>query len=162
MQHRMPTVDVAGHVLDILGTEGRLLFNSSRGAWWLPNTHFMPDGEHDQWQSLAPEIPDGFDPAGSAVLDEYWFVEEYVNALDEGRDHESSGAEATHVMEIMMGIFKSAAYGRHVELPQAERDHPLLRWRRENGLGEPAPMPRGVKEWEAAEDRRLGRTVSRS
>ncbi len=158
MQHRLPTVDVAGHTLDILGTEGRVLVNSSRGAWSLSNTHYLPDGDNDQWQPLAPEIPDSFDPAGRAVLDDYWFVEEYVNALDEGRDHESSGAEATHVMEIMMGIFESAAYGRPVDLPQTKRDHPLLRWRRENGLGEPAAMPRGVKEWVEAEEQRLGRT----
>ena len=159
MQHRLPTVDVAGHALDILGTEGRLLFNSSQGAWWLPNTHFMPDGEHDQWQRLDPVIPDGFDAGGSAHIVDYWFVEEYVNALDEGRDHESSGAEATHILEIIMGIFESAAYGRPVELPQAQRDHPLLRWRRENGLGVPAPMPRPVQEWLDAEDQRLGRAA---
>lgn len=157
MQHRLPVVDVAGHALDILGTEGRLLFNSSQGAWWLPNTHFMPDGEHDQWQRLDPVIPDGFDGGGSAHMDDYWFVDEYVRALDEGRDHESSGAEATHILEIIMGIFESAAYGRPVELPQTQRDHPLLRWRRENGLGVPAPMPRPVPEWLAAEDQRLGR-----
>ena len=158
MQHRLPTVDVAGHTLDILGAEGRILFNSSRGAWLLPSAHYLPDGEHDRWRRLDPVMPDGFDAGGNAHMDDYWFVEEYVNALDKGRDHESSGAEATHIMEIMMGIFESAAYERLVELPQVQRDHPLLRWRRENGLGEPAPMPRSVPEWLEAEDRRLGRS----
>ena len=94
---------------------------------------------------------------GSANLDDYGFVEEYVRALDEGRDHESSGDEGRHVLEVMMGIIESAAYGRAVELPQARRDHPLIRWRRENGLGDPEPMPRPYYEWLEAEDRRLGR-----
>ncbi|MAG37191.1 MAG: hypothetical protein CL878_13235 [Dehalococcoidia bacterium] len=57
-----------------------------------------------------------------------------------------------------MGIFESAAYGRRVELPQPGRDHPLLRWRREQGLGDPPPaVSRAYPEWIVAEDRRLGR-----
>ena len=84
-------------------------------------------------------------------------MEEYVAALDEGRDHESSGYEGRHVMEIMMGIFESAAYGKRVDLPQQDRSHPLLRWRSENGLPPPEPMPRPLAEWVVAEDARLGR-----
>ena len=102
-------------------------------------------------------IPDGYDANGSARLDEYCYVDEYVNALDEGREHDSSLKEAHGVLEIMMGIFESAAYRRTVTLPQSGRDHPLKRWRREHGLGEPDDMPRDYDEWLAAEDRRLGR-----
>ena len=63
--------------------------------------------------------------------------------------HECSGEEATHVMEVLMGVFESAAYQRTVHLPQAERGQPLLRWRRENGLGPPdmSSMPRDWKSW---------------
>ena len=51
------------------------------------------------------------------------------------------------VLEVMLAILESAAYLRPVELPQAERDHPLLRWRRQqHGLVRPpggaAPLPR--------------------
>ncbi|MCY4530431.1 MAG: Gfo/Idh/MocA family oxidoreductase, partial [Chloroflexi bacterium] len=35
LQQRMPEVDKAGHILEILGTEGRALFNTSYGAWLL-------------------------------------------------------------------------------------------------------------------------------
>ena len=85
-----------------------------------------------------------------------------MRALDECRDHECSGAEAHHVVEIMMGAFESAAYGRQVDLPQPNREHPLRRWRRENGLpDEPKPMPRPYNEWLAAEDQRLGRIIER-
>ena len=56
-----------------------------------------------------------------------------------------------------MGIFESAAYGNRVDLPQQNRDNPLLRWRRENGLPPPAEMPRAYDEWLRAEDRRIGR-----
>ena len=44
-----------------------------------------------------------------------------------------------------------------IHLPQTQRDHPLVRWRHEHGLGDPAPMPRPYYDWLAAEDRRLGR-----
>ena len=56
-----------------------------------------------------------------------------------------------------MGIFESAAYGKRVDLPQKCLEHPLLRWRREQGLAPPEPMPRDYNEWLAAEDQRLGR-----
>ena len=58
-----------------------------------------------------------------------------------------------------MGIFESAAYGKRVDLPQASRPHPLLRWRREHNLGAPDAMPRDYYEWLAVEDQRLGRAV---
>ena len=83
-----------------------------------------------------PLYAEGFDqvvgsiPNGELVEGDYWFVDEYVRALDEGRPHECSGAEGRHVVEIIAGIFESAAYGKRVDLPQADRQHPLLRWRR--------------------------------
>ena len=53
-----------------------------------------------------------------------------------GRDHESSGVEGTHVFGDHHGDLRvGGAYGRPVDLPQAERDHPLLRWRRGKRAG---------------------------
>ena len=68
-------------------------------------------------------------------MEDYQFADEYVQALDEGRAHECSGEAGRHVLEILMGIFESGARGRRVDLPQADRDHPLLRWREEHGYG---------------------------
>ena len=143
-------------LIELYGTEGRIWW-SSQGAWWLPQPHFLPDGEHDKWQALELIYPEEYDPESGAEETEYWYVEEYVRALDEGRDHECGGADALHVIEIMMGIFESIAYNRRVELPQEQRDHPLLRWRLEAGMGAPDPMPYPYDEWLSAEDKRLGR-----
>ena len=156
LQHRFPVVDSAAYGLELYGTGGRLTWRTG-AAWWLPQPHFVPDGERDLWRPLEPEYPDHYDPTGGADADDYCFVDEYVRALDEGREHECSGDEGRHVIEIMMGIFESAAYGRPVDLPQKRRDHPLLRWRREHGLGDAKLVPRPYDEWLAAEDRRLGR-----
>ena len=158
LQHRFPKMDANAYGLELHGTEGRLVWWKGT-AWWLPQPHFVPDGEHDMWQPLEPEYPDHYDPASRVDASDYCFVDEYVRTLDEGRAHECSGEEGRHVVEIMMGIFESAAYGRPVELPQDRRDHPLVRWRREHGLGDSDAMPRPYVEWLAAEDRRLGRAV---
>ena len=157
--HRFPTVDSTASGIQLFGTEGRLMWRSP-WIWWLPTPHFLPDEEHGNWQALEEEAPDHYDPNGPANLDDYWFAEEWVRALDEDRDHEANGIEGRHVMEIMMGVFESAAYGKRIHLPQTQRDHPLVRWRREHGLGDPAPMPRPYHDWLAAEDRRLGRTTA--
>ncbi len=156
LQHRFGKVDSTAYTMQVYGTEGRISWKNSTAAW-LPQPHFLPDGQHDNWQPLEPIHPEGYDPSSGAGEEEYWYVDDYVRALDEGRDHTCSGDEALHTIEIMMGIFESAAYGIRVDLPQERRDHPLLRWRTEAGLGAPASMPRGYGEWLAAEDKRLGR-----
>ena len=60
------------------------------------------------------------------------------------------------VIEIIMGIFESAAYGTRVDLPQLNREHPLTRWRNEEGLGAPEPMPMADADWLVEESKRLG------
>jgi len=161
LQHRFDKLNLDAHVLELYGTEGRLLWHP-HGAWWLPHPHVLPVDDLNAWQKLEPLYAEGFDqvvgsiPNGELVEGDYWFVDEYVRALDEGRPHECSGAEGRHVVEIIMGIFESAAYGKRVDLPQADRQHPLLRWRREAGLGGPEPMPTTDAEWLEEEKKRLG------
>ena len=123
LQHRLPTT--TSTMMEIVGTEGRLLGKTGLlilgGAWELTQS-FEPDG----WEALEPLYPEHYDPSSPASIDDYWFVEEYVNALDEDRDHECSGAEGQHNVEIMMGIFESAAYGNRVDLPQQNRETPSV------------------------------------
>lgn len=154
-QHRLPQTDRTAFGVQIAGAAGRIQWRTS-GAWWLPHPCFLPDGEHDDWQPLDPVDPPHFSSECGAAVDDFCFAEDYVRALDEGRDHTCSGQAALHVIEIMMGIFESAAYGKRVDLPQPNREHPLLRWRREHGLGDPESHPRPYNEWLAAEDARVG------
>jgi len=155
VQHRFSIVDSGAYGMVLYGSEGQLMWKS-QGAWLMPAPHFVLGAEGCVWQPLEPILAETFDPERSNEAD-YGFAEEFVRALDEDRDHECSGDAARHVLEIMMGIFESGAYGARVDLSQAGRDHPLLRWRSEAGLEPPAEMPRSYGEWLAAEDRRLGR-----
>ncbi|MDA1142574.1 MAG: Gfo/Idh/MocA family oxidoreductase [Planctomycetota bacterium] len=135
-QHQFEKMDTTAYQLRLLGSEGQLCWKMNR-AWLLPTPHYLPDGEHDLWQELDVKLPEGFESGTTVGEAEYAFAAEYVAALDEDRDHECSGSEAHHVLEIMMGIFESGAHQRAIQLPQLERRHPLLRWREENGLGPP-------------------------
>ena len=162
LQHRFDKIELDAHVVELYGTQGRLMWHP-RGAWWLANPHVLPTNNLDKWQTLTPIYPESFAQAGETIpgnsnLNEgdYWFVDEYVRALDEGREHECSGAEGRHVIEIIMGIFESAAYGTRVDLPQPNREHPLVRWRNEAGLGAPEPMPMADAQWLVEENKRLG------
>ncbi len=154
LQHRFDKMDTAAYSMELYGTEGRLFWKSG-GAWWLPHPHYLPDGTNDRWEALELIYPEHYDVKSGAAEADYWFVEEYVRALDENREHECSGTAGRHIIEMMMGIFESAAYGRRVELPQTDRRHPLLRWREEAGLEPPAEMPRGYGEWLALESERI-------
>ena len=102
-------------------------------------------------------MPLGFDPLGTANEAEYSYVDDFVCALDTGTDHECSGAEGLHVLEVLLGIFESAATGTRVALPQADRTHPLVRWRASAGMEPPQAGLRPYAEWLREEDRRLGR-----
>ena len=156
LQHRLPKVDSTAYCLQVYGTEGRLFWRSS-GAWHLPVPHEVPADEEGVWQRLDDIIPEHYDHTGAATEPDYSFANEYVRALDEQDEHECSGREGRHVMEVLMAILEAGARRRQIDLPQVDRRHPLILWREEAGLEEPAEMPRPYHEWLAAEDRRLGR-----
>jgi predicted dehydrogenase len=156
LQHRFPKVDTMAYGFEVMGTEGRLFWKQTQ-AWWLPTPHYVPDGEHDRWQPLPLELPPGFDESRAGHAMEWYHVDDFVRALDEDREPENSGEEGRHVLEVLMGILEASAYGTRINLPQIRRDHPLLRWRREAGLGDPLPGPRDYASWLASEDVRLGR-----
>ncbi|RKU30809.1 hypothetical protein C6497_03800 [Candidatus Poribacteria bacterium] len=155
IQQRFPNVDSDAYVLELYGTNGRLFWSELKGAWLLSTPHYIPDGTHDQWEKLTPIYPEHYDNSSGADADDYCMVDEYVNALDEDREHECNGEEGRHVLEILMGIFESAIYDTRVELPQENREHPLIQWRHENGLPAPEEMPRDYGTWLTVETERL-------
>lgn len=160
-QHRRVRIDTDGDQIEFHGEEGRLLWHENGTAWWLPVAHFVPGDERSQWHKLETAMPEHFDPARVvggmrySTFDDYCFVDEFVRALDEDGEHPSNWFEGRHVLEVMMGIFEAAAYRRPVALPQGRRDHPLLRWREEAGLGAPEKEPAVYDEWLEKEDERL-------
>ena len=157
--HRFAQNDTTAHVTELYGTEGRIIVNHSAkqgGPRLLLQPQYYPDGANDQWQPLDPIYPEGYDESMSASEDDYGYADEYVRALDEGRDHACNGANGHHVVEIIMAIYESAGYGRRVEIPQQNREHPLVRLRREHGLPDTTQAPIQYQELLESEDRRRG------
>ena len=146
-QHMFPGIEREALGFEIAGTEGRLRWHYDGG--WIQSVPWAVPGR-GRWEALPEQqqpqpLPEGVSPG------EYWYVDDYVNALDAGGSPPSDGRRGRHIIEIILAIFESGAYRRPVELPQTERDHPLLRLRHEAGLGDPDPAPRPYREWLAVQ-----------
>jgi len=154
--HRFEKVDSTAYGMEVRGSRGRLFWKTA-GAWFLEGPHYVPAARSPAWVplDLGPIAP-GQDQS-SASPDDYAYTAEYVDALDAGREHMCSGGEGRHVLEVLMGIFESAACGGPVDLPQEHRGHPLLGWRERTGLDAPRAVPRAYADWLSAEDARIGR-----
>ena len=148
LHHQFSPINLEGSVMEWYGTEGRLFRHIDR-VWFCPQPHYTPALTSDGWELLSLVYPQTADPQVSA--DDYWFVDEYVQALDQERDHECSGLAGRHALEVMMGIFSSIVNGKRMSLPQCNREHPLRRWRQDSGLADLPDMPRSYVEWLKAE-----------
>ncbi len=139
----------------VRGSEGQLgLFS---GGLYLSRQTVVGPGVSWERVQLPPEderVPAAVSGAQSADL---WFAHEFVRALDEGRQHPSSGREAALGLEVIMGALAShfERGGARVSLPNADRAHPLRRARAAEGLADPAPAPEAFDDWLAAEIGRL-------
>lgn len=157
-QHMFPSIEREALGFEIAGTEGRLRWHYD-GGWILPVPWTVPG--RAEWEALPERQPPVRLPDGVSE-GEYWYVDDYVNALDVGGSPPSDGRRGRHIIEIILAIFESGAYRRPVTLPQSERDHPLLRMRHEAGLGDPDPAPRPYREWLAVQAARHGWPVERT
>ena len=157
-QHMFPGIEREALGFEIAGTEGRLRWHYD-GGWILPVPWAVPG--RAEWEALPEQQPPAPLPDGVSE-GEYWYVDDYVNALDAGGSHPSDGRRGRHIIEIILAIFESGAYRRPVTLPQSERDHPLLRLRNEAGLGDPDPAPRPYREWLAVQAAKHGWPVERT
>lgn len=166
LQHRFERIDLSAHVVEIYGTEGRLLWRP-HGAFWLPTPNIPPGPnittppyDNAQWEALPLTPPAAWPDADACSVDEFAFVDQYVAALDAGRSHPCSGAEGRHVMEVINALFFAAVQGRRIALKDMPRHHPLRAFRAECGLDpDPPPAPRAYRDWLVQEDARLGRAA---
>ena len=165
LHQRFAEVNNHGCYVELFGTEGKILWNT-RGAWIINDIYDHPDdfnstttyfrSNNSQWERLPDEIHEDFDPSSNADANEFWYVDEYVKALDTNTQPTTNGNLAMHITEIMMGIFESGAYRKRVNLPQQKRDHPLERWAKETNTTIPKTTL-NYRDWLEAEDKRLGR-----
>ena len=135
--------------VELLGTDGALFLGGTsdyvdvylhRGPW-------APPGTLERFEAAPREIAPGpYAARGAEAPHHTAMIEELVGAIEQGREHRSSGVDGRWALEMIMGVYESHRRGGvRVPLPLAERDHPLERWLREEGRPRPGKPEAAVK-----------------
>jgi len=121
-----------GWPMTVYGTEGMLEVGPDRPEAGAPLLRVLGRGQAT-WEARAAESTSGFKEEAEAMLD----------VLEHGGEHPLNGRAAREVHEILIAIFESARRRARIDLPLAERGHPLeaLVAAGETGLTAAAPPP---------------------
>ncbi len=151
-EHERADIDSGSIRFEISGTEGALALDHA-----LPTTVYRTSAAHwhptrTRWDEVhlspAEREIDGHDFTDPDVQDaDLWMVDEWVRALDEGRDHVISAQVGASTMEMIHGAYASHATGLRIDLPQADRRHPLATWRDAAGVQVPTQAPEEYRDW---------------
>ena len=124
--------------IDLIGTEGRIAVRES-----VATSMFVHRGQHmapDQpWERvhLVEEDRDETgavrDQAEKRLLLQRLMLRDLIAAIEEDRDPRASGRDGRDCLEMIHATWESHRQGRRVVLPLTPREHPLERWRREEG-----------------------------
>ena len=151
-EHQRLPVDSSTIRFEVVGTEGALALDHAvpLAVYHSTSPHWHP--VRTEWTEIAlsPEerTVAGYDFTDSAVNGmDLWMVDEWVRALDEGRDVIIGAAVGAATMEMIHGAYASHAESRRITLPQANREHPLERWLAREGRADPSPAPQTYAEW---------------
>ncbi|MGH2350999.1 MAG: Gfo/Idh/MocA family protein [Chloroflexota bacterium] len=151
-EHYRPEVDSSTIRFEVVGTEGALALDHAipTALYHARSPHWHP--VRTEWTEvpLSPEERTlaGYDFTDEAVRGiDLWLADEWVRALDEGREPVINAQVGRHTMEMTHGAYASHAEGRRVELPQASREPPLERWLAREGRLNPGPAPDSYGAW---------------
>jgi predicted dehydrogenase len=114
--------------IDILGEKGQLAFrgtgNLSENLWHLPRSMEGAPSQFSDWKLIDVTDMGVEDP----MLTMYHRL---AHAMETDTQPPSSGEEGRLAFEMIMGIYQSHREGgRRVEIPLADRKHPLEQWRK--------------------------------
>jgi predicted dehydrogenase len=129
-----------GPNLELIGTDGILFLSgtSNKVDLFLHRGPWAPPGRLHRIEPAAlsaTETPAG---ASAFIPHQIAMLEELVAAIESGREHRSSGRDGRWALEMILGIYASHRQaGARVELPLADRGHPLQRWLADEHL----PLP---------------------
>ena len=158
-QHMFPGIEREALGFEIAGTEGRLRWHYD-GGWILPVPWAVPG--RAEWEALPEQRPPA--PAAGRGVGGRVLVRGRLRQRAGRRRQpaQQTGAAGATSSRSSWPSSSPARTGGRSRLPQAERDHPLLRVRREAGLGDPDPAPRPYREWLAVQAGKHGWPVERT
>jgi predicted dehydrogenase len=150
--HYRPEVDSSTIRFEVVGSEGALALDHAipQAVYYSNTQHWHP--VRTDWSevplSKEERTAAGYDFQDDEVKGmDLWMAEEWVRALDAGRDHVINAAVGAATMEMIHGAYASHAEGRRIDLPQESRAHPLERWLQREGRPQPPPAPPAYGEW---------------
>ena len=112
--------------VDVLGTEGQLAVRASGGVksnlWHLPRPMEGTPAQLSDWQQVDLSDVGLEDPVST-------MYRRMIHAIETDTQPPSSGEEGRWAFEMMMAIYQSHREGGRIELPLADRRHPLEQWR---------------------------------
>ena len=119
--------DGANYGVDILGTDGQIGVRTSgsvtQGLWHLPRPMEGNPGDFGDWQPVDVNVEADEQPIAT-------MYRELIQARSEGSEPPGSGVEGRSAFEMILGLYQSHRQnGVRVNLPMAERRHPLEMWR---------------------------------
>jgi predicted dehydrogenase len=131
--HNLPRTDADYDGIDVIGTQGAL---AVRGGFskFLFRSRGHTFAEKDRWEPVAiPQSTAYFslDNRGAGRMFCQQMALEMAAAIEQGRQHISSGRDGLISLESLMAVYVSHRQGRPVRLPLIERRHPLELWRAE-------------------------------
>ena len=133
-----PQTNDNAYGIDIIGAEGRIAVRESVGT-----TMFIHRGQHktpaDAWEPVHLPAED-LDEDGNQreqgsirLLLQRLMLRDLIQAIEENRDPFASGRDARDCLEMIHATWESHRRKRRVNMPLTPREHPLERWRREEG-----------------------------
>ena len=127
-----------GYGIDLIGTEGRIAVRESVGT-----TMFIHRGQHhlpeQKWEQIHIETEDNNEEGqprknrGRLFLQRL-MIRDLIAAIEEDRDPAASGRGGVASMEMINLTWESHRRKERVYAPLTFREHPLERWRREEGV----------------------------
>lgn len=140
--------------MELVGTDGVLFLGgtSDHVDLYLHRGPWAPPGRLERIVVPAEPITAGpYAEGGAQVPYHTAMVEELVRAIEEGREHRSSGGDGRWALEMILGVYEShRRVGARVELPLPDRRHPLQRWLDDVGTPQPTRPEKPVKTLQVA------------
>lgn len=135
-----PQTNDNGYGIDIIGTEGQIAIRESVGT-----TMFVHKGEHktpdEPWEQVhlpAEEIDESGnqrDKADKRLLLQRLMLRDLINTIEEDREPFASGRDGRDCLEMIHATWESHRQKARTYMPLAPREHPLERWRKDEGIG---------------------------
>lgn len=114
--------------VDVLGEKGQLSYRGTGGLtqnlWHLPRPMEGTPSQYADWKLVDLSDMNVEDPLITMYRD-------FARAMETDTQPPSSGEEGRFAFEMIMGIYQSHREGgRRVQIPLADRRHPLEQWRK--------------------------------